>query len=256
MAKGAFRLLALAATILMLTEVSAQGNNIYPGIVHKYVKDGLVDYKGLKDDADFYVYLNSLVNINPQKFNRSEKLAFWINAYNAFTLKIVSDNYPVKSVRDISRHGVILSHILKTTVWDKEFINIDNKIYSLNVIEHKILRKMNEPRIHFAIVCASISCPTLRNQAYEADKINNQLDDQARLFINDTTKNSFNKTYRIAHLSKIFDWYEDDFGGTDENVLKYIANYLPKEIAEDIRDNSEKWEITYKDYNWNINEQK
>jgi hypothetical protein len=143
---------------------------------------------------------------------------------------------------------------LGKTVWDKEFIEINGEKYNLNEIEHKILRKMNEPRIHFAIVCASISCPELRNEAFEANKIETQLEEQATKFINDSSRNQFDVENREAKISEIFNWFEEDFGDSKEKVLMFIADYLPDEIALDIKKNISEWDVSYMDYNWGLNE--
>ena len=126
---------------------------------------------------------------------------------------------------------------------------------TLNEIEHEIIRKkFKEPRIHFALVCASISCPPLRNEAYEGYKLNEQLEDQAKLFFNDRTKNKFDLKNRTAFLSKILDWYDNDFGNNDEEVLLFIAKYLPEKLSKDIQENTEEWDIDYLPYNWDLNE--
>lgn len=251
-------LCTIGLTILILSGnlAMAQNNQLFTNILSQYVKNGLVDYKNLKNDKRLNVYLAQLSHTDPQKLNRIEKLAFWINAYNAFTLQVIIINYPVKSITDLNTGGRIIGYLLGKSVWDKEFIIKNKKIYSLNDIEHKILRKMSEPRIHFAIVCASISCPPLRNEAYEPNKIDAQLTSQAEIFINDTSRNYFDLKKRRAYLSKIFSWFSQDFGKTDENVLKFISKYLPNTISNDIKDNLAKWNISYKNYNWNLNEQK
>ena len=202
---------------------TAQNNKLFTDLLSEYVKNGLVDYKNLKDDKRLNQYLEQLSNTDPEKFNHNEKLAFWINVYNAFTLQIVTKNYPIKSITELSTGGRIIGYLLGKTVWDKEFITINKKKYSLNDIEHKILRKMNEPSIHFAIVCASISCPPLRNEAFEAGKIDEQLTNQAIKFINDSTKNYFDLKNRESYISKIFKWFDEDFGGSDGNVLNFVA---------------------------------
>ena len=232
-----------------------QEDHLYTNLLKKYITDGLVNYENLKDDIRLNKYLDQLSSTNPDELSPKKKLAFWINVYNAFTLQIVCENYPIESITDLNTGGKIISYVFSKTVWDKEYVNINNKKYSLNDIEHNILRKMNEPRIHFAVVCASISCPKLRNEAYESEKIESQLNDQADLFINDTTKNSFDLNSQKAELSKIFDWFEEDFGNTDESVLKFLADYLPESLQNDINENAGKWEIDYKDYNWKLNKQ-
>lgn len=234
----------------------AQSHQLFTNILNQYVKNGLVDYKNLKKDLRLEKYLAQLSQTEPAKLNHNEKLAFWINAYNAFTLKIVAENYPIGSITELHSGGKIIGYLLGKTVWDKEFILINGEKYSLGDIEHKILRKMNEPRIHFSIVCASISCPPLRNEAFESDKIDEQLKSQAVQFINDKSRNYFDIQKRESYLSKIFSWFSEDFGKSDENVLKFILQYLPENISSDIKNNLSKWDISYKDYNWNLNENK
>jgi hypothetical protein len=245
-------LIIISTLLIVLTtgqKLLAMDHQMFTEILKNYVKNGLADYKNLKNDKQLDKYLSELSNTNPDKLNRNEKLAFWINAYNAFTLKLVVDNYPLKSITDIKT-----SSDKVRTVWDTEFITINNKKYSLNYIEHKILRKMNEPRIHFAIVCASISCPELIIEAFEADKIELQLENRTKIFLNDKSRNHFDMKNRKAHISEIFNWFEKDFGKNDKEVLTYFSQYLPDNIKTDINQNIDKWKIDYNDYNWNLNE--
>lgn len=230
----------------------------YNDLLKDFVKKGMVNYKEMRADKRLEEYTKILSGVDPDRLTSSnEKLAFWINAYNAFTLKIVCDNYPVESIVDIGSGGLVVGHVLSTTVWDKDFIIINKKNYSLNDIEHKIIReKFKEPRIHFALVCASISCPPLRNEAFTAEKLDDQLNDQAKTFLNDNSKNVFNQKNHEAKISKLFDWYGDDFGENEEQLLKYFAKYLSEKIADDLKKYSAKWKIDYLDYNWNLNELK
>lgn len=234
----------------------AQDNQMFTDILKKYVKNGLVDYTGLQKNKELDKYLSQLSNTNPDKLNRNEKLAFWINAYNAFTLQVVRDNYPIESITDLHTGGKIIGYLIGKTIWDKQFITINNKKYSLNDIEHNILREMNEPRIHFAVVCASISCPELRNEAFEADNIDVQLQEQTTKFLNDKTRNHFDVKNRKAYISEIFNWFGEDFGASNENILKFISKYLSENISIDIKSNISKWNMSYNDYNWNLNELK
>lgn len=243
----------LFASFLFVSGAFAQKHSLFTDVLNKHVKNGLVNYKELKKDKRLDVYLTQLTNTVPEKLGRNEKLAFWINAYNAFTLQVIIENYPIESINELHTGGRIIGHILGKTVWDKEFITINNKKYSLNDIEHKILRKMDEPRIHFAIVCASISCPSLLSEAFEPDKIITQLQSQAIEFINDNSRNSFDLKNRKAYLSKIFDWFDEDFGDSEKEVLKYVSQFVPKNINKDIKNNLSEWEISYKDYDWNLN---
>lgn len=240
--------------ILLIVNTNAQDHQLFTGILKDYVKNGLVDYENLRKDERLPKYLNQLSGTNIEKLTRNEKLAFWINAYNAFTLFIINKNYPVKSITDLHTGGRIIGYLLGKTIWDKEFIEINGSKFSLNDIEHKILRKMNEPRIHFAIVCASISCPEIRDEAYVANKLETQLEKQATKFINDPSRNKFDLKNREAEISEIFNWFEEDFGNDEEEVLLYIAKYLPEEITNDIINNLTEWDVSYMNYNWGLNE--
>lgn len=231
---------------------------ILTNLMNKYNVNGSLDYRGLTKEEKLNEYLNLLANVNPSRLGSDqEKMAFWINVYNAFTIKAIVDNYPVESINDLHSGGRIIGHIFSTTVWDDDFIQINNKEYSLNDVEHKILRKeFKEPRIHFAIVCASISCPQLRNEAYSAAKLEEQLQDQAIKFFGDKTKNKFDEKNKIAHLSKILDWFDEDFGENDEEVLRFVSKYLNSKLSSKINEDIDNWSIEYLDYDWSLNEQK
>ncbi|WP_337867013.1 DUF547 domain-containing protein [Ignavibacterium sp.] len=257
MQKGTVVLLSIMLILFMFTDqLSAQDQQLFTDVLQKYVKNGLVDYKGLTQDKNLDKYLSQLSQTNPDKLNRDEKLAFWINAYNAFTLQVVRDNYPIESITELHTGGKVIGYLLGKTVWDKEFITINNKKYSLNDIEHKILRKMGEPRIHFAVVCASISCPELRNEAFEADKIDAQLYEQTTKFLNDKTRNHFDIKNRKAYISEIFNWFGEDFGKSDENILKFISKFISGNISKDIQSNISSWSISFNDYDWGLNNTK
>ena len=247
--------------ILFFGSVSlAQNKNdqhlLFTQILNDYVHDGLVNYINLKEDKRLDKYLEQLENTNPDNLRTDEdKLAFWINAYNAFTLKFIIEEYPVESINDLHWGGLYLGTLLGTTVWDDEKIIINGTKLSLNNIEHDIARKkFNEERVHFAMVCASYSCPQLRDEAYEGFKLNKQLNEQARLFFMDATKNNFDLKKRTAYLSKILNWYSSDFGNDDQSILLYVSQFLDREIADDIRRNLSQWEIDHLSYNWDLNE--
>lgn len=232
--------------------------SLFTQILQDYVNNGLVKYKKLKDDRRLDKYIEQLENTDPQKImNEKNRLAFWINAYNAYTLKFIIEEYPVESINDLHWGGLYLGSLLGTTIWDDEKIVINGSELSLNDIEHDIIRKkFNEERIHFALVCASISCPPLLNEAYEGYKLDKQLGEQAELFFNDVTKNKFDKNTRTASLSKILSWYEDDFGENEQEILNYAAQFIDKETAIDIKNNLSEWNTKYLSYNWDLNEYK
>ncbi len=197
-------------------------------------EDGKVNYEGvMKDSPLFYQYFRSLSNNPPtEEWTREEKLAYWVNAYNSIVVKMIIDNYPVKNINELH------------DPWNQKFFRIKDKRYSLDDIEHKILRKFNEPRIHFIINCASSSSPKLMNMAYTAKNINEALEKCTRDFINDPTKNII--TQDQVSLSQIFEWYKDDFNNGD--VIEFINLYSNIKIKK-IPKNG------YKEYDWALNEQ-
>ncbi|NNC94583.1 MAG: DUF547 domain-containing protein [Chitinophagales bacterium] len=219
-------------------------HNEWDKLTKKNVKSsGEVDYLSfIEDSIRFKSYLD-LLSVNPpsEGWSNNEKLVYWINAYNAFTVQIVLKHYPIESITDIKTFHIPLVN----TVWHDEFIPIGDQKISLNHIEHGILRKeFNDPRIHFAINCASLSCPKLRNEAYRSEQIDKQLDDQAHAFFNDTGKNEF--SVDRVEVSRIFQWFRKDFT-TESTLIAYLNRYSPVEIREDAT-------ISYKKYDWSLNE--
>jgi hypothetical protein len=208
---------------------------------------GMVNYKGFKADrAELKKYLDQLSKNAPNEktWSKDEQLAYWINAYNAYTVELILEHYPVKSIKDI---GSTIKIPFVSTGWDIKFIEIGGKKMDLNNIEHGIIRKQfDDPRIHFALVCAAISCPPLRNEAFTAQQLNQQLDDQGKRFLNDPTKNIV--TRDKASVSKLFDWYGGDFKGK-MTVRDWINKYANANLKEN-------GSISYMDYNWALNEKK
>jgi len=231
-------------------------NVLYTAVLEEYVQDGRVDYSGLCEDERFASYVNQLATVDPDTIgDNDERLAFWINLYNAYTLKIICDNYPLESINDLHLGGLVVGTVLKKTVWDKKFVKTDGEELSLNHVEHEIIRsEFRDPRAHFAIVCASVSCPPLRAESYEGGRLGDQLDDQARIFFSEPDKNYFDVEKKEAHLSKILDWFSKDFGGNDEEILLFVSTYLPKDLASAIRADPTEWKIKYTDYDWRLNE--
>lgn len=205
--------------------------------------NGSVRYADMKADiAPLKAYLKLLSENHPSPtWSKSERMAYWINAYNAFTIDLVLSNYPINSIRAI---GAKIQVPHANTPWDIKFISIERYRYDLNDIEHKILDKMNDPRIHFAIVCASVSCPRLRTEAYVAEKLEEQLKDQTRQFLADKTKNQIHPSKPV--LSSIFQWFAADFK-SEGGVVNFINKYSDTKIDSNA-------EITYLKYNWNLNE--
>lgn len=248
---GIFLLMFLISSPL----VSAEEHSNFTAVLKDHVAEGRVDYPALCRDSRFKDYLNQLTNTAPEDLrSQSSQLAFWINVYNAYTLKLICDNYPVKSINDLSFGGLKIGTVLGKTAWDRRIVKGKNQILTLNQVEHKIIRPVfKDPRTHFALVCASRGCPALRSEAYEADRLNEQLDDQARTFLATPKKNSFDLKTKTASISTIFSWFKKDFGTTPSKVLLFLAPFLKKDVADSIRSNTSAWKIRYTDYDWSLN---
>jgi len=226
---------------------AAFDHSAYDKLLKKHVNEkGLVNYKGWKaDQKEFNDYLARLSKTPPTaKWSKAEQMAYWINAYNAYTIRLILDHYPVQSIKDI---GSKIQIPFVTTPWAAKFFSIGGTPMSLDNIEHGTLRKKyDDPRIHFALVCASVSCARLRSEAYTASQLDRQLDDQGRDFLNSPAKNKPGK--EAAQFSKYFDWYKGDWTNNGQTVVSWVNKYSPTKI-----DNTTK--ISYLDYNWQLNEQ-
>jgi hypothetical protein len=233
-------------------------NATYTALLRDCVKDGSVNYKALKHDKRLAEYIEILRKTDPKTLSGAAELAFWLNVYNAFTLKVMCDNYPLKSITDLNSPsgagGLVVATVLKTTIWDKPLVEINGKKYTLNGVENDIIRPKGDARVHFAMVCAAKSCPPLRNEAFEASKLNEQLEEQGRIFLAQTRKNSFDFTKKTCKLSNIFNWFKGDFEKKGVSVLQYVARFLPKEQGETLLANADKFSVEYSEYDWSINE--
>jgi hypothetical protein len=244
-------------------------HSLFDSLLSQYVHDGLVDYSGIKNDPSLLSgYLAALENTDSVEYaswGKPEKIAFWINAYNAITLYGVIQNYPIKPGGLFSRLFYPDNSIRQISgFFDKDFSRVMGKEITLDEIEHGILReKFDEPRIHFALVCASLSCPKLQSYAYKPDSLDLQLDKAAWEFI-DTKGVIIDRPKNRLLLSKIFDWYAEDFqynnipsylSSYDDDrrgFLEFIIDHSPNEIQEFIKENAPK--IKFMDYDWTLNE--
>jgi hypothetical protein len=206
------------------------------------VQDGQVNYPALQTDLRFAAYLAQLDRVDPLALTSDrDRLAFWINAYNVFAIRGILDGYRPRPYLEWYRYFKVREYAVggaKLNLYD---------------LEHEILRKQfREPRVHFAIVCASVSCPKLQSSAYEGGMLDHQLDQVARAFINDTTRNRFDRRQKIAYLSKIFDWFEEDFAASAGSVPPFLARYVQDaEVARDLA--AGLYRIEYLDYDWSLN---
>jgi len=248
-------IITLLIAMTSLTATAAPDHNLYTAILAEHVQEGRVDYDDLKSDPRLAEYLGQLASTNPADLpSESARLAFWLNAYNAYTLKLVIEHQPKKSITQIGKGGLILGSIFKTTAWDIRFAEIGGKKYTLNEIEHEIIRqKFQDSRAHFALNCASGSCPVLRPEAYTADDLDDQLDDQARDFLADSSRNKFDLKTKTAWLSSIFSWYQKDFGKDKYDALLAASEYAPDDIRKSIEADPRSWKIKFLSYDWSLN---
>ncbi len=227
----------------MILGIFSQHNLIAQGLDHsawdKLLQDnvsdkGLVDYPGfMKQKKELKAYLDYLGDHEPSASeSQSEKLAFYINLYNAATVQLILDHYPLKSIKDIKNP------------WGRRRIRVGYDSISLNKIEHSILRNMNDPRIHFAINCASQSCPKLLNRAYKADAMELQLQLVTMDFINDESRNKITEDEVL--LSAIFKWYRGDFM-QKRSLISFLQPYTEISLGANTR-------ISYLPYDWSLNE--
>lgn len=183
--------------------------------------DGRIDYRGMREDAaELDRYLEQLADAPFEELGRNEKLALRINAYNAFTLRLILDHQPLDSIRDFPADHR----------WDAERWQVGGHTWSLNQIEHEQIRpKFREPRIHFALVCAAVGCPPLRNEAYTGARLEEQLADQTRYVHSHPRWFRFDPDRNVVHLTKLYDWYGSDFTQQQApSVLDYAARYAPE----------------------------
>lgn len=246
-------------------------HTLFTAVLETYVNaEGDVDYPALKKSrAGLDAYIQSVEAVRPSDFNgwnEAEQIASMINAYNAKTLQVVIDHYPIKPhwKANMLKHPLGIRHIDKA--WDRFLIRAGGRSLSLNEIEHEVLRKnYREPRVHMALVCASISCPNLRREAYTGDRLAQQLDEQTRQFLASSSKGfRLDAAKGIVWVSALFNWFSRDFvgwaepapqlktyGKTHRGILNFILPYLPEEEGNLLA--SRTFKVDYLDYDWGLN---
>jgi hypothetical protein len=254
-ATALFLLMSLASgAVFAQAEPTDSFGDQWDRLLQKHVRPGkigdvelmVVDYQGLRDDPAWPKALEALAQ-TPEPADPAAKKAFWINAYNILAIKIVLDHYPVESIKDISGWF--------SSVWKAEAGQAAGAARTLDEMEHQILRSMGDPRIHAAIVCASVSCPDVRREAYRAERLEQQLDDQVRSFLANSNKGArLTDTNHILYVSKIFDWFSEDFEQENGQSLKiFLQRYLPADMAQSVSDSTA---LDYFDYDWSLNDAK
>lgn len=246
----------IVAGVVLATIVSTvraagfdRDHSVYGKVLHRFVRDGLVDYGGLySDPKDLNVYLDSIAAVSEREFQswaKPEQLSLLINLYNAQTLRLIVDHYPVNSIKDI---GTVLQG-----PWEQPVVRLFRKTLTLDSLEHGIVRKrFSEPRVHFALVCAAIGCPPLRGEPYVGSRLGEQLDDQTRIFLATHRKNRLDRVERVLYLSPIFKWFEQDFTSQGGTVLSFVQKYLPPAPAQEVA--RRPYGIRYTDYDWALND--
>jgi len=249
-------LIVLAANMITTTlQAFDQSHQLFTDVLSKYVIKSKVDYKGLKaDPAKLDQYISQLSAVSGEdltKWSKEEKLAYWINAYNAFTLKVIIDHYPVKSIKKIKGGKV----------WDKVKFKAGGQELTLNDIEHKRLRaELKEPLIHFAINCASIGCPILSSEAYKTANLYEHMESSAKALLKNREQFRIDYQSKTIHFSKIFKWFGEDFNKYNHvttykkhnGIVSFAVKYLPKARGNFIKNN--KLDVKFLHYDWNLNE--
>lgn len=238
-------LLTVLAGIFLATGTvrAAPDVAIYAELLRKYNHNGQVDYAGFKNDEDrLDEYLAQLAKIDPNDLSRDEQFAYYANAYNAWTIKLILTGYPgVESIKDLGS--------LFKSPWKKKFVKLDGKVITLDNIEHDILRsRFNDPRVHMAVNCASKGCPPLWSEPFNGSRLNDQLNAAARNFINNP---GFNRLEgNTLYVSKIFKWFSEDF---DDDVISFVEKYAEGKLKSTIKTNRSSLEVEYLDYDWSLN---
>jgi len=236
----------------MILLISITVNAIAAGFDHSYgdyakllsvnVKDGRVDYKNIKDNPELlFKFLSNISKVSKEQYeywSRNKRLSYLINLYNAYTIKLVVDNYPIKSIKDIKNP------------WGSEIVGLFGRKISLDSLENEVIRKeFKEPRVHFALVCAAKGCPDLSSEPYTYDNLDKNLDSAGTDFLMEHDKNYTDDENRTLYISPIFKWYEDDFKAKYGSVVKLLKMYWKGPGAGKIVD----YKISYSNYDWALN---
>ena len=218
--------------------------SIYAELLSRHVEGGLVDYAGMqKGEAKLDRFLEVLAWVKPASLSRDEQMAFYINVYNAWTIKLILTEYPgIESIRDI---GSIFSN-----PWKQKIVRVDGKVLHLDNVEHDILRpQFKDPRVHFAVNCASKSCPPLLSEPYTGAKLQSQLQTNALSFINEPSYNFL--AGKELYVSKIFNWFSEDF--MDGDIVAFIKQYAQGDLKKRLDALGDGVELNYLDYDWSLN---
>jgi len=244
---------ALAA-LLLAGPASAQtfDHSALDELLKKHVVKGMVDYDAFASAGSFKEYLAALAAADVSTLPERERLAFWINVYNAYTIEIINQHEERASIRNIKKDEGGFPRV--RSAWKEPVVKAGGKTYTLDEVENDVIRKQwKEPRVHFALVCAAMSCPPLRSEAYTGAKLDAQLDSQGRTFVPDAARGSRVDVKKAeVFASRIFDWYKEDFGGSKESIGRFIAQYYPESPEKQLLLGG-RFELDYLDYDWTLN---
>jgi hypothetical protein len=220
-------------------------------LLRAHVRDGLVDYEAFARAPEFSRYLASLDTVHVSALSDDERLAYWINVYNAYTIQLILVHHERTSIRNINRTLGLLT--LKGP-WSEGLVRAGGQVYTLDQVLHRILRReFHEPRVHFAIVPASKSAPPLRSEAYVGARLGEQLEDQTRRFLGDTTRTWYRNG--VLGLNRVFEAYARDFGSTQKDMVLFVAPYVTLRPTEPQKARLEEGRplINYRTYDWSLN---
>lgn len=243
--------LGLGSPLHARAAIQPFSHDTFGRVLHDCVKNARVDYAVLKArPAELDAYLNQVAAIRPDDFarwSRQAQLALLINLYNAQTLRLIVDNYPVASIKKIG--------LLPGAAWRKKTVRWGGKVISLDELEHGIIRKeYQEPRVHFALVCAAKGCPPLRDEPFVPDRLDEQLQDQGRRFLSESSKNRLESASKTLWLSPIFDWFADDFTTGGKSITEFVKPMLPDATQKELATLGEP-KIRFTEYDWSLNDQ-
>ncbi|HMO65844.1 MAG TPA: DUF547 domain-containing protein [Verrucomicrobiota bacterium] len=244
------RLLLLAALLAAFPAAAFDQTHARWGrVLESFLSSNRVDYAALKaKPADLDAYLAEVAGIPAAEFAgwpRADRLALLLNLYNAATLRLIADHHPVRSIRSLGT--------LPGAAWRMPVVRFGGQLMTLDHLEHRIIRaEYAEPRIHFALVCAAVSCPPLRPEPYTGARLEAQLGDQTRLFLAETDKNRFDAATGTLHLSPIFQWFKEDFTAGGGTLESFVAPHLPPEAAEALQA-AKRVRVKFTAYDWALN---
>jgi hypothetical protein len=236
-------ILMLVLVILPASTWSAEDHHIFSELLTKYNQEGQVDYAGLKRQETLLdTYLEGLAKIDPDSLPRNERFAFYVNAYNAWTIKLILSGYPgVESIKNLGS--------LFQSPWKKKIVKLGGTITTLDHIEHDILRpEFKDPRVHFAINCASKGCPPLYQEPFTGSQLDIQLDGVTQSFLDNPEFNRLEGN--TLYVSSIFKWFSEDF---NDDIIGFFDQYASDELKNKIIERRSSLKIKYLDYDWSLN---